>query len=179
MTLLMDLNRGCIHSTSPGNTEVSLAVLLKELKPLEISSIEAIAIDMHGPYKNAVKAFFPVPQPVIVHDRFHIVSNMNTALSEVRIAEARELAEEGRRDLVGARQMILFWRGEPATETQEALRQIEEEQTPHGYGSCSEGSTASTLGLRRNAGSKEPLQKMGGLVSSDGYTTGSESCSDD
>ena len=108
VTLLMNLNRGCIHSTSPGNTEVSLTVLLKELKPLEISSIEAIAMDMHEPYKNAVNSFFPVPRPVIVHDRFHIVSNMNKALSEVRIAEARELAEEGKRDLVGARQMILF-----------------------------------------------------------------------
>jgi hypothetical protein len=36
------------------------------------------------------------------------VSHANTALSDVRKAEARELAEQGRQDLKGVRQAILF-----------------------------------------------------------------------
>ena len=108
VTLLMDLDRGCIHGTAPGNSKASLTTLLKELTPLEKQSIEAIAMDMHEPYRAAVESFFLVPRPAIVHDRFHIVSAMNKALGDVRKEEARELADEGRRDLVGARQMILY-----------------------------------------------------------------------
>lgn len=108
VTLLMDLDRGRIHNTSPGNSRSSLEILLKGLTQQQKDGIEAIAMDMHEPYRLAVEAFFPVPRPAIVHDRFHIVSQMNKALNDVRIDEARELAEEGRRDLVGARQMILF-----------------------------------------------------------------------
>ena len=63
---------------------------------------------MHDPYRKAVEAIFPVPMPAIVHDRFHVVSQMNEALKAVRSQEARELALDGRRDLVGVQQMILY-----------------------------------------------------------------------
>ncbi len=51
---------------------------------------------------------FPIPQPDIVHDHFHIISHANVALNDVRKEEARELAMEGREDLKGMRQAILF-----------------------------------------------------------------------
>jgi transposase len=108
VTLLMDLDRGCIHGTAPGNNCGSLEILLKSLSDRQKSSVLAIAIDMHEPYRTAIDNVFPVPGPAIVHDRFHIISHMNKALNDVRIDEARELAQEGRRDLIGARQMILY-----------------------------------------------------------------------
>lgn len=108
VTLLMDLDRGSIHGTAPGNSRESLEVLLKALTKPQLQSVEAIALDMHDPYRLAVESVFPVPAPDIVHDRFHIVAHMNKALNDVRNDEARELASEGRRDLVGARQMTLY-----------------------------------------------------------------------
>ncbi len=108
VTLLMDLDRGCIHGTAPGNSRASLEFLLKALTKPQQQSVEAIAMDMHEPYRLAVEAVFPVPGPAIVHDRFHIVAQMNKALNDVRIEEARELAADGRRDLVGTRQMLLY-----------------------------------------------------------------------
>jgi transposase len=108
VTLLMDLDRGRIHGTAPGNSRASLEILLKELTKQQKQGVEAIAMDMHEPYRLAVEGVFKVPRPAIVHDRFHIVSQMNKALNDVRIAEARELADDGRRDLVGTRQMILY-----------------------------------------------------------------------
>jgi transposase len=108
VTLLMDLDRGHIHGTAPGNSRTSLEILLKGLTKQQKEGIEAIAMDMHEPYRLAVESVFPIPRPAIVHDRFHIVSQMNKALNDVRIAEARELADDGRRDLVGTRQMILY-----------------------------------------------------------------------
>lgn len=108
VTLLMDLDRGCIHGTAPGNGQASLEVLLKGLTMRQKSAVQAIAMDMHDPYRAAVESSFPVPRPPIVHDRFHIVSQMNKALNDVRNDEARELAAEGRRDLIGTRQMLLY-----------------------------------------------------------------------
>lgn len=108
VTLLMDLDRGCIHGTSPGNGQASLEVLLNGLTKRQKSAVQAIAMDMHEPYRAAVETSFPIPRPPIVHDRFHIISQMNKALNDVRNEEARELAGEGRRDLVGTRQMLLY-----------------------------------------------------------------------
>ena len=61
-------------------------------------------MDMHEPYRLAVDEAFPVPQPAVVHDRFHIISHANDALNDVRKEEARELAAAGRDDLKGLRQ---------------------------------------------------------------------------
>jgi len=108
VTLLMDLDRGCIHGTAAGNSKASLVSILKSLTSRQIRGVEAIAMDMHEPYRAAVDAVFPVPRPAVVHDRFHIVSHMNEALNDVRIEEACELAAQGRTDLVGTRQMILY-----------------------------------------------------------------------
>ena len=108
VTILMDLQRGRVHSVSPGNSKESLEVLLKGLNPQEKGSVEAIAVDMHDPYRAAIDASFPVPRPAVVHDRFHIVGQMNRALNDVRIQEAQALKVEGRTDLVGAKQMILY-----------------------------------------------------------------------
>ncbi len=108
VTILMDLDRGRVHSVAPGNSEESLAILIKELTPAQKSSVEAIAVDMHEPYRKAITAGFPVPGPATVHDRFHIVSHMNEALNDVRIQEAQELKEEGKTTLKGTRQMILY-----------------------------------------------------------------------
>ena len=101
VTLLMDLDRGCIYGTTPGNSRISLVSLLKSLTKTQRNSIEAIAMDMHEPYRSAVEEVFPIPRPAIVHDHFHVVAQMNKALNDVRIDEARELANDGRRDLVG------------------------------------------------------------------------------
>ena len=108
VTLLMDLDRGCIHGTAPGNNRASLEILLNSLTKQQKQGVAAIAMDMHEPYRLAAESAFPVPMPAIVHDRFHVVSQMNKALNDVRIAEAAELAAEGFRDLVGTRQMLLY-----------------------------------------------------------------------
>ena len=56
ITLLMDLLGKRIYGVSPGHSQKSLETLLKGLKNHQINGVEAIAMDMHDPYKNAVKA---------------------------------------------------------------------------------------------------------------------------
>ena len=108
VTLLMDLDRGCIYGTAPGNSRESLEILLNSLTKRQKQGVVAIAMDMHEPYRLAAESSFPVPRPAIVHDRFHVVAQMNKALNDVRIAEAAELAEGGFSDLIGTRQMLLY-----------------------------------------------------------------------
>jgi transposase len=108
VTILMDLERNLVHSVSAGNSQESLQELLEALTKMQKMGVEAIALDMYDPYRAAVDAVFPVPRPRVVHDKFHIVSQMNKALNDVRIEEARELSKQGDNSLKGTRQMILY-----------------------------------------------------------------------
>lgn len=108
VTVLTDLDGRRIIEVTPERTKASLMDALKSLDARQIAGVQAVSMDMHEPYRLAVADAFPVPQPAVVHDRFHIVSHANEALNDVRKDEARELEAAGRNDLKGLRQVILF-----------------------------------------------------------------------
>jgi len=108
VTVLTDLDGRRIIEVTPERTKASLMDALKSLDARQIAGVQAVSMDMHEPYRLAVADAFPVPQPAVVHDRFHIVSHANEALNDVRKDEARELDAAGRDDLKGLRQAILF-----------------------------------------------------------------------
>lgn len=108
VTVLTDLEGRRILEVTPDRTKASLIEALKALDSRQIAGIQAVSMDMHEPYRLAVAEAFPVPQPAVVHDRFHIVKHANEALNDVRKEEARELAASGRHDLKGLRQALLF-----------------------------------------------------------------------
>ena len=108
VTVLTDLEGRRILEVTPERTKASLMEALKALDARQIAGVQAVSMDMHEPYRLAVGETFPVPQPAVVHDRFHIISHANDALNDVRKEEARELAAAGRDDLKGLRQAILF-----------------------------------------------------------------------
>ena len=53
-------------------------------------------MDMWEPYRAAIDAVFSIPQPDVVHDRFHIVSHANDVMSHVRKDEVRKRARAAR-----------------------------------------------------------------------------------
>lgn len=108
VTVLTDLDGRRIMEVSPGRTKASMLECLERLNSKQIAAVEAVSMDMWEPYRLAVEGHFPQPGPDIVHDRFHIISHANDALNEVRKEEVRALATEGREDLKGMRQAILF-----------------------------------------------------------------------
>jgi transposase len=108
VTILMDLSRGIVHGTSPGRSKESLKGLLKGLTSGQMKAVSAVAMDMHDPYRDAVRESFPVPCPAVVHDRFHIAKHMNEALNDVRKAEAIMLTKDDDDTLTGTRQLWLF-----------------------------------------------------------------------
>jgi transposase len=108
VTILTDLEGRRILEVTPERTQASLIRALGSLDKRQIKGVEAVSMDMWEPYRSAMDASFPIPRPAVVHDRFHIISHANAALNDVRKEEARALAKEGRSDLVGMRQAILF-----------------------------------------------------------------------
>lgn len=108
VTVLTDLAGRRILEVTAGRTKASLVDALKTLTNQQIRAVEAVSMDMWEPYRLAVEETFPVPQPDIVHDKFHIIGYANKALNDVRKEEARELAHAGRDDLVGLRQAVLY-----------------------------------------------------------------------
>lgn len=108
VTILMDLDRGVVHGTAPGREKKSMISTLKSLTSRQVAAVDAIAMDMHDPYRKAVREFFPQPGPAVVHDRFHIAKHMNEALNDVRKEEAMKLAGDEDRTLIGSRQLWLF-----------------------------------------------------------------------
>jgi transposase len=65
--------------------------------------LEAIAMNMWGPYIRSTKAHVPDAEAKIVFDKFHIASHLGTAVDEVRRAENRELRRAGDNRLVGTK----------------------------------------------------------------------------
>lgn len=108
VTVLTDLDGRRILEVTEDRTKESLITAIAKLDSRQIAAVKAVSMDMWEPYRLAVEQAFPVPQPDIVHDRFHIVSHANKALNEVRKNEVRQLAREGRQDLKGMRQAVLF-----------------------------------------------------------------------
>jgi transposase len=62
------------------------------------SQIQFVCSDMWQPYLHVVRE--KCSQALHILDRFHIVSQMNKALDEVRAAEARQMAREGHEPLL-------------------------------------------------------------------------------
>lgn len=104
-TVVMDLETGQVIFVGDGRAEATLAPFARSLKASG-AHIEAIAMDMWPAYISwTIKHF---PDVSIVFDRFHIVKNLNEAISDVRKALYRQETELNKRKLLkGTRWLLL------------------------------------------------------------------------
>lgn len=101
VTVLSDVERGCVLAVSDERTQESLADCLAGLSPDQQAAVEAVSMDMWRPYINAVEA--ELPDAEIAFDRFHVAQAFNKAIDEVRRAERRLLRRQGDDVLKGTR----------------------------------------------------------------------------
>lgn len=105
VTVLSDIDGGCVLEVTRDRTqaaaEQALSVIPKEAR----GGVEAMAMDMHQPFVNAVQT--TLPSADIVHDRFHIKKHLNDAVSKVRRAEHKERLSTGDKSLTGTRYLFL------------------------------------------------------------------------
>ena len=97
-------------------------------------------------------------QAVQVLDRFHIMSHFSQAIDEVRAAEARKLAAEGRAPVLKHSRWLLLKRPENLTDGQaERLAELVRRNLPHGSRLPAQGGLPIAVGLR--------VAVLGGAVS--------------
>jgi len=71
------------------------------------SGVQAVGMDLWEPFFNSTLTQVPGAAGQIVQDPFHLVSDMNAVLNDVRKAEHRVLLEAGNKTLSGSQQL---WR---------------------------------------------------------------------
>jgi transposase len=108
MTVVCDLERATVECVTEGRTTDSLARYYAALTAAQRNGIEAVAMDMWEPYVQATMAGLPLAVEKIVFDRFHIMKQMNEAVNKVRLAEHRQLSEEGSDLLKGTKHWWLY-----------------------------------------------------------------------
>lgn len=101
VTVLSDVDRGCVLAVSDDRTQESLERCLSGLTSGQKDAVAAVSMDMWRPYINAVEA--ELPDAEIAFDRFHVAQSFNKAIDEVRRAERRLLKQQGDDVLKGTR----------------------------------------------------------------------------
>jgi transposase len=94
----IDAGRRRLLHVAPKRTVKSLLGFFRMLGPRRAASIRHVCSDMWKPYLKVIAK--KLPHALHILDRFHIVANLNKALSEVRAAEARRLRAEGYEDVL-------------------------------------------------------------------------------
>jgi transposase len=108
LTLVTDLTRSTVEYIANDRTKDSLAGFYEGLNERQLAGIEAIAMDMWGPFIRATRAHVPDADEKIVFDRFHIMKHMNEAVDTVRKKEHRKLQQAGNDTLSGTKYLWLF-----------------------------------------------------------------------
>ena len=95
LTLVYQINPNCVRLLWIGKerTEESFSKFFDMLGDKKAKVIEYVCSDMWRPYLNVIKE--RVPHAIHILDRFHIVSNINKAIDEVRAGEHRQMKAEG------------------------------------------------------------------------------------
>jgi len=94
MTIVCDIQKGTVEYIAEDRTKESLAGFFQGLSDHQRKSIEAVAIDMHEPYVQAIKEELPLAETKIVHDRFHVMQHATKAVDKTRRQEHKRLQEE-------------------------------------------------------------------------------------
>ena len=95
VTVVCDIDAGTVEYVADDRSKESLAAYFQGLSSEQRQGIEAVAIDMHEPYVQAIKEELPLSEGKIVHDRFHIMQHATKAVDKTRRQEHKELSAEG------------------------------------------------------------------------------------
>ncbi len=100
VTLVYQIDQGSrrLLFVSEKRTVKSLLRFFRMLGQRRYSKIRYVCSDMWRPYLKVIAK--KIPQALHVLDRFHIVANLNKALSEIRAGEARRMKAEGYQEVL-------------------------------------------------------------------------------
>lgn len=117
-TVVYQIDSGCKRLLWVGQKRTTKTLLrfFRILTKEQISSIDYVCSDMWKPYLKVIKK--KLPSAIHILDRFHIVANLNKALSEVRAKEAKRMAEQDYEPILKGSRWCLLKKPENLTENQ-------------------------------------------------------------
>jgi transposase len=125
VTLVNDLDRGCVLFATEDRKQSSLDAFWKTLSAEQLASIEGVSLDLWEPYENSIRQHLPDAQDKIVYDKFHVAKHLGEAVDRVRRAENKTLRDDDKR-LVGTKHA---WLRHPDHFTAAAWRAFKELRT--------------------------------------------------
>src|SRR5215471_18642473 len=123
LTVVLDLESGAVVFVGDGKGADALKPFWKRLRPSG-AVIEAVAMDMSGGYRAAVRA--NLPRAVIVFDRFHVVKLFNDKLSELRRSLYREATDVQHKAVLKGTRWLLLKNPENLDPEKDEKRRLEE-----------------------------------------------------
>jgi transposase len=104
VTVVLNGLTGELLHMAEGKKKESLESFFAKLTDAQKASIRAVCIDRNGAYRSVLRE--ELPKAEVVHDRFHIIANLNAALNEVRRSEWRAARAEGKKAIKGSRFLL-------------------------------------------------------------------------
>ena len=105
MTVLIDYETGRVVWMGEGRGKRALSEFFEGMSEEEKAALEAISMDMHEPYIQAVRE--AAPHVKIVFDLFHVVAAYGRLIDRVRMSEYRKASDPERQVFKGARYLLL------------------------------------------------------------------------
>ena len=120
--VISDITRKCILTVLPDREKKTLENWLDGLSPEERKAIHFVSIDMWTPYHQAARNKLPHAQVVV--DRFHVMKQLNTRLTQLRTEHQKGLSPEMRSEIKGSRWILVRNRSELSSIEEEKLKKV-------------------------------------------------------
>lgn len=115
LTVVLDHATGRVVWVGKDRKAETLAAFFAGMTDAEKQALEAVAMDMWVPYRQAVEA--AVPHVQIVYDFFHVVRQFHHVIDQVRLSEFRRATGSDREVFKGSKYLLLSNRGTRTTRT--------------------------------------------------------------
>jgi transposase len=120
--VISDISRKCILAVLPDREKQTLENWIESLTAQTRQSIRFVSIDMWAPYYQAARN--KLPRAKVVVDRFHVMKQLNTRLTQLRTTYQKQCDPEIQKILKGSRWIIVRNRSELTKKQAEQLEQI-------------------------------------------------------
>lgn len=120
--VISDISRKCILAVLPDREKKTLENWIESLSPQSRKSIHFVSIDMWAPYYQAARS--KLPKAKVVVDRFHVMKQLNTRLTQLRTNYQKQCSPEIQKVLKGSRWILVRNRSELSSKQEEQLNQI-------------------------------------------------------
>lgn len=120
--VLSDLDRNCVIDVLEERHKERLEAWLDALTAEQRAALAEVSMDMWSPYRQAIEA--KVPHATIVADRFHLMQNLNHAVTSARREIQRNATAEVKAQLKGSRWLLVKNQASLSAQEQERLAEL-------------------------------------------------------